>query len=271
MGLELYIVDVDEENLDDFINICIPEGFRDDERFIRGYKEKVVWCKAMFNLFGSIGKLAYVGGGAVGMIQYIPIPHEKLYKITCIFVHDERYLRRGIGRRLLEEVILEARKPRSYFGGDSADALVTRAFEVEGFYSQLEFFRRMGFKNVDPSDPYLLYYPLKEGYILRREVMEYTPLEEDCGEALIFTSPSCPFSIYFSERIRELIGEVSRDYPVRVINEFREPLEVKRRGVVPFCIVNGHPIKTFFTNRERFKREVREAMLDECGYNRSGP
>jgi len=46
-----------------------------------------------------------------------------------------------------------------------------------------------------------------------------------------------------------------------MINMFEEKEEVEKRGEVPYCAVNGKPIKTFFMDKENFKREAREALI----------
>ena len=43
---------------------------------------------------------------------------------------------------------------------------MTWAFQVPGRYPQHEFYQRMGFKRVREEDPFFLYYPLEEGYVL---------------------------------------------------------------------------------------------------------
>ncbi|MBS7647410.1 hypothetical protein KEJ24_06215 [Candidatus Bathyarchaeota archaeon] len=48
--------------------------------------------------------------------------------------------------------------------------------------------------------------------------------------------------------------------PIRAINMFEEYDEVKKRGQVPLCAVNGRPITTFFLDKENFQEEVRKAL-----------
>ena len=108
----------------------------------------------------------------------------------------------------------------------------------------------------------MLYYPLKEGYIYRPKAEKFTPQEEDKGKALIFYDPSCPFCIYFTEQIKESIREVAPNIPVRMINMFEEAEEVKKRGQVPYCAVDGKPITTFFMDKENFQKEVIEALKE---------
>jgi GNAT superfamily N-acetyltransferase len=259
-GLE--IKDVNLENLGDLINLCIPPERRDDPLFIKGARVKRRWTVKALEKYGSIAKLAYLGSKPVGLIQYKPNIEERIVEISCIFVPERENLRKGIGSSLLKALIEDMRRPKPYFGGRPPDALLARAFEVPGLYPQHKFYQRRGFKNVKKDNPFLLYYPLKEGYVYRprEKRTEYIPQEEDMGKALIFHSSSCPFSVYFAEKTRELIKKVIPEIPVRIINKFEEPEEVKKRGDVPFCVVNGRQIKSFFMDKENFQREVKEAL-----------
>lgn len=48
--------------------------------------------------------------------------------------------------------------------------------------------------------------------------------------------------------------------PVKTINQFEESQEIEKRGKVTFCIVNQRPVKSFFYDKENFRREVLEAL-----------
>ena len=171
------IKDVNAGNVRDLINLCIPLEKREDELFIEGTKVKESWAMQVMKRYGSFAKLAYLGQKPVGMIQYLPKPEEKLIEITCIFVPDEENLRKGIGRMLLNALIEEAKEPKPYFENETPYALVTWAFQVPEMYPQHEFYKKMGFRQVREENPFLLYYPLKEGYIYTPK--EYSPQEED--------------------------------------------------------------------------------------------
>jgi len=145
-------------------------------------------------------------------------------------------------------------------GKNSFLALVTWAFQVPGRYPQHEFYWKMGFRRVREDDPFLLYYPIEKGYIYSVKEEKYIPQKEDLGKALIFYDPSCPFCIYFSEKIKELIREVAPEIPVRMINIFEEQEEVKKRGRVPYCAVNGKPVEASFADKENFQREVKKIL-----------
>ena len=92
---------------------------------------------------------------------------------------------------------------------------------------------------------------MKKGIILKKRTR---------GKALIFYDPSCPFCIYFAEQIKRAIREVASDIPIRMINMFREREEIEKRGQVPYCAVNCKPIRAFFMDKERFQKEVKEAI-----------
>ncbi|RLI20515.1 hypothetical protein DRO54_06090 [Candidatus Bathyarchaeota archaeon] len=258
------IKDVHIEDVDSLINLCIPPERKNDESFIEGIELKRVWASKSLEQFGSIAKIAYLNSKPVGLIQYQPKPKEKLLEIKCIFVPNRQHHRRGIGKALLNALLEEAKKPKEFFGNEPPLALVTWAFHVPGYYPQNEFYLKMGFKKVREDDPFLLYYPLKEGYIYRPKEERFTPQEEDMGKALIFYDPSCPFCMYFAEQIKESISEVAPNLPIRMINMFEEPDEVEKRGRVPYCAVNGKPITAFFMDKENFQKEVREALREKA-------
>ncbi|MEM2525916.1 MAG: hypothetical protein QXI49_07000 [Candidatus Methanomethylicaceae archaeon] len=256
----LEIIDVNSENLDDFINLCIPLERREDPLFIKGIDLKRKYTSEAIEKYGSIGKIAYLNSKPVGLIQYLPKIEDKIIEITCIFVPERENTRKGIGKKLLEALIKENFSPKSYFNNEIPLAFIINTFDIEGRYSQREFFKKMGFCEVEKNNPYFLYYPLKKGYIYLPKIMEYTAQKEDLGKALIFMDPFCPFSIYFSEKIKESIKEIDPNIPIRIINQFEEQEEIKKRGKISFCIVNSKPIQTFFLDKDNFKKEIKKAL-----------
>jgi len=263
MGLlkkeKLAIRNVNLENVDHLIGLCIPLDKKDDPLFIKGINVKKKWATQAIEKYGSIAKLAYLGSKPVGLVQYQPNPEERVVEIACIFVPEKENLRKGIGESLLSALIQEMKKPQQAFNNNVPLAFVTWAFQVPGRYPQHEFYQKMGFKKAKEDDPFLLYYPIKKGYVYHPEE-KFIPQKEDRGKAMIFYDPSCPLSIYFSEKIKESIREVAPDIPIRMIDRFEELEEVKKRGQVPTCAVNGKPIETFFMDKENFQKEVKRAL-----------
>lgn len=256
------IKDVEPGEIDVLINLCIPPERRDFPSFVEGAAAKRNWAKKSLEMFGGIAKIAYLNGSPAGLIQYQPKPEEKLLEITCIFVPESRNQQRGVGKALLNALIKDADKPKPYFGGTSPLALITWAFGVPGYFPQNMFYLKMGFQKAVENNPFLLYYPLKEGYVYQPKPGKYTPQPEDKGKALIFYDPSCPFCVYFTEQIKTAISEAAPNLPIRAINMFEEHGEVEKRGQVPICAVNGKPITAFFLDKESFQKEVKEALAE---------
>lgn len=256
----LDIRDASSENIDHLIGLCIPVERRSEPQFIEATNAKRKWAVETLKQRGSMAKLAYLNSKPVGLIQYRLNPEEKVVEIDCIVVPEKVNLRKGIGKSLFKAMMEDVNRPQPLFKSEAPNALVTRAFGVPGRYPQHEFYLRMGFRRVREDDPFLLYYPLKKGYVYQPKEKEYIPHKDDKGRALIFCDPSCPFSIDFAYAAERLIREVALDVPITRINMFEEPEEVKKRGQVPFCAVNGKVIQTFFMDKENFQKEVKQAL-----------
>lgn len=257
---KLKIQDVTSKNIDDLVNLCMPAERKSDPQFVEGAKVKSKWATGALKRCGSIAKIAYLNSKPVGLIQYQPRLEERVVEIVCIFVPEKGNFRRGIGKSLLKALLEDVKKPQAFLENQIPNALITWAFKVPGWYPQHEFYQRMGFKKVKENDPFLLYYPLKKGYVYRPKEKKYILQKDDKGKALVFYDPSCPFVTHFTETIELLIKEVAPDIPIRRINKFEEPEEMKKRGQVSSCIVNGKAIQTFFMDRENFRKEVKQAL-----------
>jgi N-acetylglutamate synthase-like GNAT family acetyltransferase len=257
---KLTIKDVNLKNIDQLIDLCIPPDKKDDPLFAEGVSAKKKWATKAVKKCGGIAKLAYLDSKPVGLIQYQPNPEERVVEIACILIPEKANFRKRIGTTLLKALMKEMRKPQPALNNSVPLAFVTWAFQVPGRYPQHEFFQKMGFKKVKEDDPFLLYYPIKKGYVYHPKEKKFIPQKEDRGKALIFCDPSCPFSIYFSEKIKESVREVAPNTPIRMINKFEELEEVKKRGQVPACAVNGEPIETFFMDKENFQKEIKRAL-----------
>lgn len=259
------IRDVDSGNIDDLCQLCITEKNRGDPFFIRGMEEKRKWAMDMLSRWGPFAKLAYVGPSAAGLIQYEPLPSDKVVYIHCIYVPEKQYWRMGIAKKLLSSLVEAMRKPQRWFHNESALALTVKTFpgEQPGQYPARLFFTKMGFKQIG-GDPDFLYLPLEKGFIYKPKVekqVEYVPQEEDKGKVLIIYGPSsCPFSYVFLKKAEHAIEVLAPGVPIRWMNRAEEPDEVWRRGNAEGCIVNARHIKSFILNGEAFQKEVMDAL-----------
>jgi GNAT superfamily N-acetyltransferase len=223
------------------------------------------WAMEMFQRWGLFAKLAYEASVPVGLIQYEPVPEERVISIYCIFVPEKAHWRKGIATHLLSSLIEEAKKPRIWFDNRPALALLTRTFpgEKAGQYPARFFFATMGFKQIG-DNPDFLYYPLEEGFAYKSDKekeKQYVLQEEDWCKALIIYGPSfCPFSYPFLKMTERTIEEIAPGIPTRWIDRLEEPEAVKKRGYFEGCVVNGKPIKSFVLDREDFEKEVKEAI-----------
>jgi len=145
------IVDVNNNNIDDFILLCIKEKQRNHLFFIKGIEVKKKWTIKVLERFGEVGKIAYVNDKPAGLIQFLPNIRERIIEIKCIFVPSKDYQRMGIGKKLLISLIQEMKKPKKYFNNNIPKALIVWAFEIPEYYPQHKFFQKMGFKKYFPT------------------------------------------------------------------------------------------------------------------------
>jgi ribosomal protein S18 acetylase RimI-like enzyme len=104
------IREVEPEEVDSLIYLCIPQERRDIPAFVEGANSQASMGREILQMFGGIAKMAYVDSKPVGLIQYQPKPEERLLEITCIFVPDTQNQRRGVGKALLNALIKDAWK-----------------------------------------------------------------------------------------------------------------------------------------------------------------
>ena len=253
--MKLLIQDVTLKNIDDFIDICIPKNLKDKKYITDGRKEKLKWIISVLENSGKVGKIAYVNSEPIGMIQYLEKPDENIIDINCIFIPNKIFHKKGIAKRLVEELIFEIKDNLAF------NAITINAFEIPSFYSQKDFFKKLGFKQVLNGDESFLYYSLRPDFVMT-QVKTYIPQAEDKNKILVFFDPSCPFCTSFLENYEQILKEILPDYPIIVINKFTELNEIKKRGKIPNCVVNNLVINSFFTEREKFKEEVLNAVKE---------
>lgn len=260
----LEIRNVEYGNLSDFVRVCTPTV--KDKAFSRGIKERIAWCKDLLDRFGYVGKIAYVDGKAVAQLQYYPDEADPLGSgrqdimvLHCVYNPNPQYQRKGIARKLVESLIEELkRKPLFRY-------IVSYAFETGEYFSQREFLLRMGFKPLNGES---VYYSLSgeelKGYVpfslWRGSREKYVPISEDVGRALIFYSPACQFGYVFALRTAEELRKLASEIPVVLVNYWKKPEELKRRGK-HWMIVNAVPIYSNpLLSPRKFREEVNKAL-----------
>ena len=93
---EISIRDVTEENVEDLCWVCVLPEIRDDPDWIRGAADKKKWALNMLPKWGPFAKVAYLNGSPAGMIQYRPLPEERVVHVDCVYVVARDSWRKGI-------------------------------------------------------------------------------------------------------------------------------------------------------------------------------
>ncbi|MEM2385678.1 MAG: GNAT family N-acetyltransferase, partial [Candidatus Bathyarchaeia archaeon] len=110
------VKEVEPEEIDSLINLCVPPEHRSFPSIVEGMKAKENWARKCIEIFGGVAKIAYLNGSPAGLIQYQPKVEEKILEITCIFVPERGNQRRGLGKALLNALMKDANQPKPYFG-----------------------------------------------------------------------------------------------------------------------------------------------------------
>ena len=126
--LELEIRELYTENIDDLVNICVPQSsVSQAETLKEGIQRKKTWIKKALKNFGSCAKIAYVKGEPVGFVEFYPIQmfpflrhtakDQKIILITCVFVRGKKtkglqreYQGIGIGSKLIQALIADLKQ-----------------------------------------------------------------------------------------------------------------------------------------------------------------
>lgn len=266
---KILIKDVIKEVISDLCLVCVPSEKRQDPDWIKGMEEKRAWALDMLQRWGSFAKVSYVDNEPAGMIQYHPVPEENIVWIDCIYIHEKRYWRKGIGSQLLASLIEDMERPSKWFENRVPSALVVRTFpgESEGQLSAREFFTKKGFQTVG-DDTDFLYYPIEKNFVYQSHIktpIEYQPQDEDKGKVLIFCGPNNCAAAYpfLLKRMERYIREIDEKIPIVYIDIVREPEMAKRRNAnYGDCVVNGKVIKTFVLDKTNFQREIQKALAN---------
>ncbi len=258
------IENLTEANIDDLIDVCSSKRLQDPIH-AEGVKLKRQWLLEMLRKFGSVAKIAYLNDKPVAQILCYPEEsnHASVNRrkgalsILCVYNPTPAAQRLGVGTKLLQSVIQDAKQEKSCLGKKVCAFIVTKAFNTGEFLSLNEFYKKNGFLEAEKDGS--MHLPIKGTYERSKSVSDYEPLEQDKNKALIFYSPRCQFSYQFAGRISEIIKEVAPNLPIDLMNEEESPEEfLKRKGCA--LVVNATPIRTFFMETEKFKEEIRQAL-----------
>jgi hypothetical protein len=262
MQEKVRIENLQESNIEDLIYVCSSKRLSDPIHQ-QGMALKKQWLHKMLNSYGSCAKIAYYNGKPVAQILYYSeeadvareFKREGVLVINCIYNPTSEAQKIGIGKKLLQEVILDVKMKKSCLGNKPCKFILAKAFNTGELLPMPEFYKKNGFLPTEEGS--MLYLPIEGEYEPVPKV-EYEPLEEDKNKAVILYGSACQFSYPFAKRIEQIIREVLPDIKIEMINEWQKPEEsIKRKNW--WLIVNAKPIQTFFMETETFKKEIKQA------------
>lgn len=256
------IADLSIENVDDVFRICSHSKLSDPIQK-RGIRLKRRWLLEILEN-GPPTKIAYINGRPVAQILFYPEtiipfirnPRKGVVKIHCVYNPFPTDRGKGIGTLLLKSLIEDCRRGMKILEGRKCTFIVAKPFETREGLSLSSFYSKLGFKKGRGE----LFLEISEEYKPRVEV-EYEPLPEDKGKALIFYNPLCEYSYPFAVRVRGMLRNIEPALEVELIDEWLRPWESLKRGE-HWLIVNAIPIKSFWTEKDAFKREVESALAN---------
>ncbi len=262
MPEKIRIENLQESNIEDLIYVCSSKRLSDSVHQ-QGIRLKKQWLREMLEKYGSCAKIAYHDGKPVAQILYYPekayvtkvSKREDVLVINCIYNPTSETQKLGIGTRLLQSVIQDAKQRKTCLGNKTCKFILAKAFNTGEFLPMPEFYKKNGFLPTPEGD--LLCLLIEDCYEPATPAGKYEPLPEDRNKALIFYAPVCQFSYQFAKRIEETIKETVPQIKIEMINEWEKPEEsIKRKNW--WLIVNAKPIHTFFMETEKFKEELKQ-------------
>jgi len=261
---KIRIENLQDSNIEDLIYVCSSKRLSDPIHQ-QGVKQKRQWLSEMLRKYGSCAKIAYYNDKPVAQILYYPeeaevtkaIRRENVLVINCIYNPTPEAQKLGVGTKLLQSVIQDAKQRKACLGDRPCKFMLAKAFNTGEFLPMPEFYKKNGF--IPISEGNMLYLPIDGGYEPAKSIGEYEPLPEDRNKAIVFYGPSCQFGYPFAKKIEELVKEVAPNIKIEMIDEWERPEEsIKRKNW--WLIVNAKPIHTFFMETEKFKEEIKRAL-----------
>jgi len=264
MKEKVRIENLQDSNIEDLIYVCSFKRLLDPIHQ-QGISLKRKWLREMLEKYGSCAKIAYYNEKPVAQILYYPekaditkaTRREGVLIINCIYNPASEAQKLGIGTKLLQSLIDDAKHRKTCLGNEPCRFILAKSFNTGEALPLPDFYSKNGF--ISTSEGNMLYLPIEGNYEPIPVLGEYEPLDEDKNKAIVFYSPVCQFGYPFAKKIEEIVKEVAPNIRIEMINEWEKPEEaIKRRNW--WLIVNRKPIHTFFMETEKFKQEIRQAI-----------
>lgn len=255
------VEDINVDNVEDVFKVCSYNKLEDPLQQ-SGITLKRQWLLGMLRKYGPCTKLAYYDDKPVAQILYYPEsaapfitnPREDVVFINCVYNPFPQARGKGAGTALINKILHECRDKLPILRGKPCRFIVVKPFNTGEGIPLDKFYRTNGFKQGQHE----MFHEIAAEYI-PRVMGEYRPLPEDRGRAVMFYDPTCEFSYPFAVHVKEFLQGIDTDLPVDLINSWLQPEESIRRGNQGL-IVNATVIRSFWTEKEKFRNEVIQAL-----------
>jgi len=181
--IEIDIEDIKESNLNDIPEPCrgcvywefpedLEKGKKEPKKKAEFEVKKREWFKQTLKEFGACGKIVYYDEKPIAYAQYAPsvrLPNVNEYEskpvgkledgvvfLSCLYITDKTMRGKGIGERLLQNIIEDLRRR-----GFNALETFARRSEAENPSGPMAFYIRNGFHikdNTNPEFPLMRFY-----------------------------------------------------------------------------------------------------------------
>lgn len=255
------VVPVTSCNAGDLASLCVPEGAESDALWIRAIEAKRQWALDRLRALGTFAWLARDGEESTGMIQCHPERNGiDICFIDCMWVPRKHCWGRGIGGRLLAEVMAVMQCGHPWFDGKPADGIAARAFhgEAEGQQSAESFYMSRGFEHAG-GDAELVFHPLRPGVTWNpseTSATALTAIPDDDRRVTVLLGPlDCPFVYRVLARTGAYAGE-KLGLPVVDVDATLDPEGYRSRGGRPGILVCGRMLHGDLWERDKLDREL---------------
>jgi len=255
------VSDLNRTNVDDVFMVCSHAKLSDPIQR-RGIELKRQWLLEMLEKHGPLTKLAYLDGRPIAQIlffpeevaKFLPEPRKYVIVLQCVYNPFPEAQGKGAGTALLRSLMEDCRAGIRCLEGRKCSFIVSNPFQTGEGLSMAKFYEENGFKRAHDE----MFLEIAGRYEPKIK-LEYEPLPEDRGRAIIFYNRICEWSYPFALQVRDYLLQIKPGLKVELVDEWLRPWESKRRAN-QWLVVNAVPIKSFWTQREEFRQEVERAL-----------